>query len=240
MKKQISNLLSMLGVALKNGDNMRVAKEIDRLLELLDRPETSAHEQAGIEATGMIRKYAVKAESAYNIFGLTEMKVIAGDIYSHFPKSEKIAHVFMELVKGLLALKIEMGEHDNLEIYFDDIRDVAQAFPENRRIALECLYCYANLQENNLLSWNIRSSVANEIAEEQGKIYAKFPNSHETGVVYCRSLAAVADVALRKLRDWDLFSRYIALLRNLIDTNKFPVPENIAGFLNAVAEAYGI
>jgi hypothetical protein len=235
MKKQIGNALSVLNGALKSNDGRAVASATDCLLKLLDKPQKWSHRRTGIKAANMFQEYGVMAGSRQAIFLLAEMKNSAGSIYFHFPKSEKMALVFLKLVGILLELKTELKIHDELERIFDEIASVAQAFPRNPVIGLECSNCYASLQENNIMSWKTSPSFTDMIVAEQKKISARFPRNRDIGRIFCRSLAKAARTTQVKLRNWDLFRKYVEMLRNLIDAHKMSVSGEVGDFLNTVS-----
>jgi hypothetical protein len=239
MKKQVHSELLPLSKALENKDAKTVEAEIGRLLKRLDQPETPSQEQIGIEAANLLKDDAVEAENSYDLFRLTYRKVDVGEIWRHFPKSEKIAIVFLEIIRSVLGLKIEMRENDNLDIYLDEINDVARALPQSARVGVECSICYANLQANVPLGWDIPMSFVDSIANEQESISARFPNDQNINLIYCRSLGALAS-SLVNHANRELFNRYIAMLRNLVNTRNFAVPNEIHGFLSEVKRIFGV
>ncbi|MDR0757365.1 MAG: hypothetical protein LBF85_05925 [Tannerella sp.] len=235
MKKQIGNTLSTLNSALKNSDGSAVAEATVSLLQSLDRPQKWSHRQAGIKAANMFLLYGAKAGRRQNAVLLAEIKNSAKHMYSHFPESEKMAHIFLKLVGNLLELHTELRKHDGREHLFDEIRNIAHAFPRHPAIALECSLCYANLQENNIASWNTSPSLTDMIISEQEKISARFPRNNDICRIYCRSLAKAARATQIKLRNWDLFRKYVEMLTNQVETHKIPTSGEIGDFLNAVA-----
>ncbi|MDR1601068.1 MAG: hypothetical protein LBS42_01395 [Tannerella sp.] len=240
MEKQTVDTRLIPLATLKSSSGSAPAGRTDCLLYLLNMPKMPSREHAGTKAAKILLKHGEKAERRQDIFLLAEIKNGAGCLCLHFPKSEKIALVFLKLVGKLLALKAELNKNEDLDRCFDEIGNVTRAFPERLKIALECSRCYAALQENNIMSWNVSPSFTDRIVAEQEKISAKFPDSRDIGQIYCLSLMYAAGRVWLKLNNWELFSKYVGMLRNLIRARRVSVSGNVDDFLNNVAATFGI
>ena len=161
---------------------------------------------------------------------------ISGELYYHFPDVEAIALVFLQLTRGMLEIKIELGELDNLEIHQKDLEDVAKHFQSNENIGLECMICYANLQTSCAMTaqskhvFPIQLSFVEQNIDNMEVISARFPKNKEINLIYCRSLAATSS-DLYNHPNREMYKKFVLLLKNLVQTRKFDVPANVMDFL---------
>jgi hypothetical protein len=136
----------------------------------------------------------------------------------------------------MLSLKLQIGENDNLENYQADIEDVAESFPTNAKIGLQCMMCYAMLQANCSMAAQTLGSFAPPLSfveknvDSMEAISSQFPNDKDINLVHCRSLTATTS-ELYQHPNREKYKKFIGLLKNLVQTRKLDVSEEIMDFL---------
>ena len=74
-------------------------------------------------------------------------------------------------------------------------------------------------------------SFIKQIIDQMELLSSKFPNHAELNLVYCRSLAATA-YDLSNYSNKEMYKELLHLLKNLVKTRKFDVPEAVMDFLS--------
>ena len=217
---------------LKSNDSSVVSSACLEILKLLHSPHDKSQEEFGEKIANALFEQALMV---YNKSDLDMLRVFfnnARAMYFIFPGNEAIAEILLQLVRGMLELKFQKHINDDLDIHQDDIEKVVKNFPTNEKIGLECMMCYANLQENcwmaarNKYPFAPSLSFVERNADHMEAISSKFPNNEEISLVYCRSLAGTA-YDLSHDSNPEMYNKFIGLLKNLVKTRSFDVPKDI-------------
>ena len=226
IEKQI---LPLLGKALSAGADRNVANGITMLLESLETLPDEEQLELAVKATAMIQAYGDISYNNGNIFSTTTRMVDIGVIYDRFPKSEDIALKLLDIISGVLGLKYGMGEYDNMDIYIKDILKISDIFPDSTDISLGCMMCYANIQAIYASTRTPLDSI-DFIIDRMESISAKFHDSQDINLIYCRSLAAITS-GIKGFPNKEIYEKYLNLLRQLTKTRKISVPPEVSAFL---------
>jgi len=232
IKKQ---LFPRLESALTRKDDKDVDDGISMLLECIgDLPDEEKIELA-VGAVEILHKFGNISYDKFEIFAATTRMVDIGIIYDRFPNSEAIALKLLDMISGVLGLKMGMGATDNMDIYLSDLLKITDMFPDNEKIALGCMMCYANIQA---LYASVASSMSiyivleeiDSVVDKMEAISTKFPSNEDINLVYCRSLAAVAS-GFQGKQPQRIYRKYIDMLWRLVTERKVSVSPEISNFL---------
>ena len=213
-----------------------VKSALKELLEELDSLSEELQKEYGVKISKMIYENGVKSYNESDFFRLHAMLNCAVIVCNKFPDVEDMAIVYLELIKGMLELKAQMGENENLEQYQEEIETVSNNFPTNARIGLESMMCFANLQGNCSMARHNRSVFPvsvyfiEKVVDNMEAISSRFPKDERINQVYCHSLTATAS-ELYGHKNQAIYRKFVGLLKNLVSTRKFNVAEDIMDFL---------
>jgi len=232
IKKQ---LFPRLESALVRKDNRDVEDGISMLLDSIGMLSDDTKLELAVEAVEILHKFGNMSYDKFEIFAATTRMVDIGVIYDRFPNSEAIALKLLDMISGVLGLKMGMGATDNMDIYLSDLLKITDMFPDNEKTALGCMMCYANIQA---LYASVASSMSiyvvleeiDSVVDKMEAISVKFPDNEDINLVYCRSLAAVAS-GLQGHRNQRIYRKYIDMLRRLVTERKVSVSPEIGNFL---------
>ena len=234
MENKVNQLIVEFESKLKSNSSNDI--ELKKLLKSLEPLPKKSKEEFGVKIVKMIYEYGMEAYNKFDLFKLTKLLNYVRLAYFDISDVEEIAATFLELMRGVLELKMQMRENDNLEIYQEDIEDVMEHLPITQRIGLECMLCYANLQANCSMTahstsvFPVKLSFVERNVDNMEAISAKFPNDEIINMVYCRSLSATTS-ELYDHSSREVYGKFVCLLKNLVQTRKFDVPRETINFL---------
>jgi len=217
-----------------------IRSELKKLLGLLDYLPEKPHRTFSVEISNIIFEHALKAYTQFDFIKLVDMQDCARMMFFHLSYIEETALTFLQIMRGMLELKIQMGENDNLEIYQEDLEEVMVLSLTNKEIGLECMLCYANLQANCSMAAKNRDALPVSISfvkkniDNMEAISSKFPMDKDINLIYCRSLAATTS-ELRFHSNSEVYEKCVGLLQNLVQTRKFDVPNPVVDFLKMIS-----
>jgi hypothetical protein len=165
----------------------------------------------------------------YDLFGARSMMADLADLYDCFKDSEAISLTFLEVIMGILGLKYETGDCENLDTYMPDIIEITDRFPDSESIASMGCMCYSNCLQNHIKNGGSMSFVR-QLLDYVRKIAGRFPENQEINIVYCRILAICVSISANH-PDTDFFEESAFALRKLINLRKFPVDPEIRDML---------
>lgn len=207
------------------------SSKFDRLVKSMEN-EIPKESQAGlaVKIARLTAQYAKESLDKNDLFASRTRMTDLGVLYDRFGNSEEIALKFLDVIKGLLGLKYEKGEHDNLEDFYKDIVSITNKFPANEQIAIQGCMCYSNLLFNRMNDpWGERD-LWYQVVDRVEEISNKFPANEDINIVYSRILASCIS-ALSHRPDVDLFKRCVSSLRKLVKNHTFTVDSEIRNLL---------
>jgi len=217
-------------------NNAGIRTELKKLLELVVQLPEGPRSDYSVQIAKMIYKQALEAYHQSDFFRLVDLQDCARTVFFDLSYIEETGMVFLQIMKGMLELKIQMGENENLEIYQEDLQEALVLCPMEEETGLEFMLCYANLQANCSMAGRNKNALPPTMSfvekniDSMEAISAYFPMNKSINLIYCRSLAATT-FELHNHPNREMYKKCAGLLQNLVSTRKCDVPKPVADFL---------
>jgi len=225
MENEVKQLIIEFEQKLASND-AEIITDLKKLLVALDNLPEKSQKDSIMQIASMIESFAYEAYNGTFYYELVYMNRYARLVFFHFPYNEKAAIVLLHTTRGLLELKINREDKDNMEIYQKDIEFIWEHFQTNTEIAYKCMACFALLQvsclsqDRNITSFPIYFVERN--VDNMEAISSRFPNDESINKLYNRSLSDIS-YELRNHPNKDISNKFIHLLINQIITRNIGI-----------------
>ena len=232
----VNTLVDVFERKLKAGNDAEIKMELKKSFVELKNIFPQSQEDYAVRVSEVLFKYGLDAINTHDYYKLLDTLDWVSDVFYEYPEFEKVALVFILLTGGMLELKLETDDLGELDAYQNILKSILEYCSLTEKVALQCMISYANLQTCCAMTAKSKSvfpvelSFIKENIDQMESISSKFPNHAELNLIYCRSLAAFAyDLSGHPNRE--MYRDILQLLKNLVKTRKFDVPEAVTDFL---------
>ena len=232
----VNTLVDVFERKLKAGNDAEIKMELKKSFVELKNIFPQSQEDYAVRVSEVLFKYGLDAINTHDYYKLLDTLDWVSDVFYEYPEFEKVALVFILLTGGMLELKLETDDLGELDAYQNILKSILEYCSLTEKVALQCMISYANLQTCCAMTAKSKSvfpielSFVKENIDQMEFISSKFPNHAELNLIYCRSLAAFAyDLSGHPNRE--MYRDILQLLKNLVKTRKFDVPEAVTDFL---------
>lgn len=140
------------------------------------------------------------------------------DLTDDFPQSTRYAYYLLQVMTGLLYIKVQMNEDGMVEEYTDEIIETADRFPDDEDITMQACACLANLIPL-CGSFDAPISLAYRIADKMEPIAQRFGSSPQILEAYCHVLVSVSTFADRT-GNTGVYNKYMGALNEMRQDKK--------------------
>ena len=237
METYVNMLIDVFEKKLKTGNDADIKLELKKSFSELENIFPNSQEDYAVRVSEVLFKYGLDAINNHDYYKLLDSLDWASDVFYKYPEFERVALVFIMLTGGMLEVKLETDDLDELDAYQKILKSILEYCTLTEKIALQCMISYANLQTCCAMTAKSKSVFPVELSfikqniDQMELLSSKFPNHEELNLIYCRSLAAFA-YDLSGHSNKEMYRDILQILKNLVKTRKFDVPEAVMDFLS--------
>lgn len=213
-------------------------RHIKEVLDVLGELEQEEQQRVALALSDALMELGLDSYHQSDMFSLTGYLADCRDLVCMVPQIKECTLVFLELMMGLMELKLYARELEMLNEYAKEIAESAQRFSEDRLVGMKCCACFANLtalcsEAGSDPMTSVSMKLVDYIADQMEQIVMRFPNDAEINLAYCHVLTSITAVLYNSGRQVPL-ERYKKRLQRHIESPCFSVPRQTKEVLFAL------